>query len=175
MKKSSSEDPTDEQILKFLFTRADCEPLGPAHYEVELQLVPIVCGKYHQGLAAVCGYRYEEVFITLADLSDARTVTAFVAELRQQTPGISPVSHRSSTTAGGQYVAVEWPWCGARFGSFFITNALFPDRLPLNFQYPSCYYQFPHIECDSFKYHSLTLNIGPEEAQHISDYRGLTK
>jgi hypothetical protein len=56
-----------------------------------------------------------------------------------------------------------------------MTNAMFPDRLPLNCQYPSCYHQFPHSECDSFKYHCLTLSIGPEEAQHISDYRGLTK
>jgi len=174
-KRSSSEDPTEEQILKFLFTRADfehdCEPLGPGRYEVELQLVPIVCWKCHQALAAVRGYRFEDVFIALADLSDTRTVTAFVAELHQQAPGISPVSHRYGKTAGGQYFAAECPWCGALFGSFFMTNAMFPDRLPLN----CCYHQFPYIECDSFKSHSLILNIGPEEAQHISDYRGFTK
>ena len=28
--------------------------------------------------------------------------------------------------------AVECPWCGALFGSFFMTNAMFPDWLPLN-------------------------------------------
>ena len=29
------------------------------------------------------------------------------------------------------------------FGSFFMTNAMFPDRLPLNCRYPSCYPSFP--------------------------------
>jgi len=53
MKKNLSDDP----ILKFLFRRVDfehdCEPLSPGCYEVELQLVPIVCWKCHQALAAV--------------------------------------------------------------------------------------------------------------------------
>ena len=178
MKNNSCDHPT-EQILKFLFRRAgfehDCEPLSPGRYQVELQLVPTVCWQCHQALAAVRGYRIEDVFIALADIGDTRTVSALVAELRQQASGISPVSHRYSKTAGGQYFAAECPWCGAHFGSFFMTNAMFPDRLPLNCRYPSCHHQFPHIECDLFKYHSLTLNLRPEEAQYISDYRGLTK
>src|SRR5262249_20083991 len=73
-----------------------------------------------------------DVFIALTDTSDTRTVTAFVAELRQQAPGISPVSHRYSKTDGGQYFAAECPWYGALFGSFFMTNAMFPDRPLLN-------------------------------------------
>ena len=96
MRNNSSDDPTDGQILKFFFRRADfehdCEPLSPGRYEVELQLVPIVCCKCHKALAAVRGYRFADVFIALADIGDTRTVTAFVAELRQQAPGISPVS-----------------------------------------------------------------------------------
>ena len=87
--------------------------------------MPIVCWKCSQALAAVCGYRFADVFIALADISDSRTVTALVAELRQQTPGISPVSHRYNKTAGGQYFAAECPWCGSLFGSFFMTNAMF--------------------------------------------------
>jgi len=117
MKNNSSDDPTDEQILKFLFRRADFEhdrePLDPGRYQVELQLVPIVCWKCHQALAAVRGYRIAGVFIALADIGDTRTVSALVAELRQQAPGISPVSHRYSKTAAGRYFAAECPWCDA--------------------------------------------------------------
>lgn len=151
------------------------EALSPGRYEVELQLVPIACWKCHRALVAVRGYRFVDVFVPLADISDTRTVAAFIAELRQQAPGISPVSHRYSKTAGGQYFAAECPWCGALFGSFFMTTAMFPDRLPLNCPYPSCYHQFPEIECDAFRYHSLTLNIGDQEAEHIREYRGLSK
>ena len=73
MKQNSS----DDQILKFLFRRADFEhdrePLGPGRCEVELQLVATVCWKCHQALVAVRGYRFADVFIALTDTSDTRT------------------------------------------------------------------------------------------------------
>lgn len=188
MNKQLPDNPTQQEILDFLDARVEEERaklmerldqprlgLQPGRYQVELQLVSIVCWKCHKALAAVRGYRFEDVFVALADISDTQTVTVFVAQLRKQAPGISPVGHRYSKSAGGRYFAAECPWCGALFGSFFMTNAMFPDRLPLNCPYPSCYHHFPEIECDSFKYHRLTLNIGPQEAEHISDYRGLTK
>ena len=122
MKKNSSEDPTDEQILKFLFTRADfeydCEPLGPARYEVERQLVPIVCWKCYQALAAVRGYRCEDVFIALADLSDTRTVTAFVAELRTQAPGISRFPTATARPPAGSISRLNAPGAASSLASF---------------------------------------------------------
>jgi hypothetical protein len=180
--------PTQQEILQSLQARVEKErakllqrlqcprlTLEPGPREVELQLAPIVCWKCRKPLAAVRGHCFEDVFVALADVSDTKTVAAFVAELRKQAPGISPLSHRYSKTVGWQYFAAECPWCGALFGSFFMTKAMFPDRLPLNCPYPSCYHQFPDIQCDSFKYHLLTLNIGPQEAEYISEYRGLTK
>ena len=52
---------------------------------------------------------------------------------------------------------------------------MFAEHLPPGCPYPSCYHQWPDIECDSFKYHSIKLNIGADEAEHISEYHGLTK
>lgn len=89
-KKSSSDHLTDEQILESLVRRADFEDeheaLSPGRYEVELQLVPIACWKCHRALVAVRGYRFVDVFVPLADISDTRTVAAFVAELRSNHP-----------------------------------------------------------------------------------------
>jgi hypothetical protein len=134
----------------------------------------MVCWKCHKQLAAVRGIKFEDGLIPLADISDIRAIAAFIAELRKHAPGLSPVSHRYSKTVPGHYLAAECPWCGALFGTFFMTH-MWPDHLLRNCPYPSCYHQWPEIECESFKYHSLTLNIGPEEAEQISDYRGRTR
>ena len=158
MQKELPDNPTQQEILDVLDARVEEErsklvirlkrprfTLGPRPHEVQLQLVPIVCWKCRKPLAAVRGYRFEDVLVALADINDTRTVAALVAELRQQAPGMSPVSHHYSKTVGRQYFAAECPWCSALFGSFFMTSAMFPDRLPLNCPYPSCYHQFPEI------------------------------
>src|SRR5712692_6555920 len=93
MKKPLSDPPTDAEILEFLKARADNplteidpEALEPGPYEVRLQLAPMLCWRCGQLVKAVRGYLTHRAFVSLAEVSDTRTLTAFVIELRKRDP-----------------------------------------------------------------------------------------
>lgn len=111
MKKPLSYPPTDAEILEYLKARAEiaAETLEPGPYDVRLQLAPMLCWRRGQLVKAVRGYLTHRAFVSLAEVSDTRALSAFVIELRKRDPTVSPVSHRYSKTVQGRYFAAECP------------------------------------------------------------------
>src|SRR5713101_7536040 len=178
MKKPLSDPPADAEILEFLKARADNplteidpEALEPGPYEVRLQLAPMLCWRCGQLVKAVRGYLTHRAFVSLAEVSDTRTPTAFVIELRKRDPKVSPVSHRYSKTVQGRYFAAECPECRALFGDFFMIHELFTEKTTCDFPSYGC--ENPDLQCRTFQYHGLTLNIARNEIQTIRDQGGL--
>lgn len=122
-----SREPTDQEIIEMLITCDDnrvrpADQLEPGPCDVRLQIAPMVCWRCGNLIKAVRGYITHRAFVSLAHVSDTRTVAAFVMELRKRDPKISPVSHRYSKTVKNRYFAAECPDCRALFGDFFMTN-----------------------------------------------------
>ena len=116
------------------------------------------------------GYLTHRAFVPLSEVSDTRTLAAFVfVELRKIDPQISPVSFRYSKTVQDRYFAAECPDCRALFGDFFITHESFTEKTTCEF--PSCGCHSPDLQCRMFEYHGLTLTPGRDELQTISDQR----
>jgi hypothetical protein len=177
MRKPLSNPPTDAEILEFFKARADhplpeinTEALEPGPYEVRLQLAPMLCWRCGQLVKAVRGYVTHRAFVALSEVSDTRTLAAFVINLRTSDPKVSPVSHRYSKTVQGRYFAAECPDCRALFGDFFMTTEFFTEKTTCEF--PSCGCDNPDLQCRTFEYHGLTLTIGPDEIQTIRDQGG---
>ena len=165
-----SREPTDQEIIDMLAARDDnrvrpADQLEPGPCDARLQIAPMVCWRCGNLIKAVRGYITHRAFVSLAHVSDTRTVAAFVMELRQRDPKISPVSQRYSKTIKGQYFAAECPNCRALFGDFFMTNEFFTEKTTCEF--PSCGCENPDLQCRKFEYHGLTLNIGDDEIETI--------
>jgi len=161
---------TDQEIIEMLVARDDnrgqpADQLESGPLKVRLQIAPLVCWRCGNLIKVVRGYLTHRAFVALAQVSDTRTVAAFVAELCQRDPKISPVSHRYSKTIKGQYFAAECPDCRALFGDFFMTNELFTEKTTCEF--PSCGCENPDLQCRKFEYHGLTLNTGDDESETI--------
>jgi hypothetical protein len=121
-----SREPTDQEIIEMLLARDDhrvrpADQLEPGPCDARLQTAPLVCWRCGNLIKAVRGYITHRAFVSLAHVSDTRTVVAVVMELRQRDPKISPVSHRYSKTVKNRYFAAECPDCRALFGDFFMT------------------------------------------------------
>ena len=105
----------------------------------------------------------------LAQVSDTRTVAAFVVELRRRDPKLSPLSHRYSKTVQGRYFAAECPDCRALFGDFFMTQE-FTEKTTCD--YPGCGCDDPDLRCRLFQYHGLSLDLGTDEVENIMEQNG---
>ena len=185
IKKHLLDDPIQQQIIMGLDARVEEErakllaalqqpqptlSLQPGPCEVRLQIAPIFCWRCHALVKAVRGYITHQAFVPLAQVSDTRTLAAFIVEMRQRDPKLSPVSHRYSKTVQGRYFAAECPQCHALFGDFFMTTEFFTEQTTCEF--PSCGCEDPELQCRKFEYHELTLNLGCNEIQTIRHQGG---
>ena len=64
--------------------------MQPGAYDVPLQLAPMLCWRCGQLVKAVRGYLTHRAFVSLAEVSDTRTLSAFVIELGKRDPKVSP-------------------------------------------------------------------------------------
>ena len=185
IKKYPLDDPMQQQTIKELDALVEEERakliaalqqprpslnLQPGPCDVRLQIAPIFCWRCHALVKAVRRYITHRTFVALAEVSDTRTLAAFIVELRKRDPKLSPVSHRYSKTVQGRYFAAECPECHALFGDFFMTTEFFTEQTTCDF--PSCGCDFPELQCRKFEYHALTLNLGRGEIQTIRDQGG---
>jgi hypothetical protein len=185
IKQHPLDDPTQQQIIKELEARVEEKrvkliaalqqprptlDLQPGPCDVQLQIAPIFCWRCRALVKAVRGYITHQAFVALAGVSDTGTLAAFIVELRQRDPKLSPVSNRYSKTVEGRYFAAECPECHALFGDFFMTIEFFTEQTTCEF--PSCGCEIPELQCRKFEYHGLTLNLGCAEIQTICDQAG---
>src|SRR5229473_1577927 len=122
MKKPLSNPPTDAEILQF-FQRPRRAPSDRRRGGAPTRPTPRPAPTCSNGVLALQpthqsrprGYLTHRAFVPLSEVSDTRTLAAFVfVELRKIDPQISPVSFRYSD----RYFAAECPDCRALFGDF---------------------------------------------------------
>jgi hypothetical protein len=83
MNESRQNGPNCSQPLQQPRPTLDLQP-GPC--DVQLQIAPIFCWRCHALVKAVHGYITHRAFVPLAQVSDTRTLVAFIVELRPARP-----------------------------------------------------------------------------------------
>jgi hypothetical protein len=111
---------------------------------------------------------FDEIFISLKNVSDHRQISALIADLRKRDAAITPIGFSYSKTVGGRYFAARCPHCQGICGDFFMTVEFFTEKALCEF--PSCGCGYSETQCRTFQYHPLALRLGPEELEEITHW-----